>query len=116
MGTFRTSTPVNSSGPQRSCDLAPELWETAARRVAAPDQDLQLAHEHRRTRARPVPGGPGRKTSLGQTLRAEPVPTAVVVENAQHVAPLVAEHEERTVHRLSFQHDAGHRRGSLDAA
>jgi hypothetical protein len=43
---------------RRLRDLAPEVREGAARRVAAPDQNLQLAGEQRRAGACPVADGP----------------------------------------------------------
>ena len=39
-------------------DLAPKFRKGTARRIAAPDQDLQLAGEQRGARARPVAAGP----------------------------------------------------------
>jgi hypothetical protein len=53
-------------------DLAPDLREGAALRVATPEKDLQLASEQGRARARPVAFGPCREAALGQALRAQP--------------------------------------------
>ena len=55
-------------------DLAPELREGAGRGVPAPEQDLQLAGEQRRTGSRPIAGGPRGEAPLRQSLGAEPEP------------------------------------------
>jgi ribosomal protein L37E len=97
-------------------DLAPEIWEDDASRIAAPDQDLQLAGEERRATAGPVPGGPAGEAALRQPLRAEPESGPVEAEHAQHVAAPVPEHEERAVHRISLEHQPSDRRDAVDAS
>jgi hypothetical protein len=96
-------------------DLAPELREDDARRVAAPEKDLQLTGEERRAAAGPVAGGPPGEAALRQPLRAQPESGPVEEENAEHMAASVPEDEERAVHRVLLEHEPGDRRGAVDA-
>jgi hypothetical protein len=105
-------TPAPGDTPLR--DLAPELREDDACRVAAPDQDLELTGEERRA-VGPVAGGPPGETAFRQALRAQPESGAVEEENAEHVTAPVPEDEERAAHRVLLEHEPGDRRGAVDA-
>jgi transposase len=96
-------------------DLAPEIGEAHASRVPAPEQHLELAGEQRRAPTRPVAGGPPGEAALRQPLRAQPESGAVEAQNAEHVTATVPEDEERAVHRVLLEHEAGDRRGAIDA-
>jgi hypothetical protein len=111
--------PARSVEPEpndaRLRDLAPEIREADASRIATPEQHLQLAGEQRRATARPVAGGPAGEAALRQALRAEPESGPVEAQHAQHVAAPISEDEERAVHRVSFEHQPGDRRDAVDA-
>jgi hypothetical protein len=112
-GELEPETPAPRDAPLG--DLAPEIGEDDARRVAAPDQDLELAGEQSGAAAGPVAGGPPGEAALRQPLRAQPESGAVEEKDAQHVTTPVPEDEERAVHRVLLEHEPGDRRGAVDA-
>lgn len=112
-GEVEPKTPAPGDEPLR--DLAPEIREDDARRVAAPEQDLQLTGEQSRAAAGPVAGGPPAQAALRQPFCAQPESGAVEEQDAQHVTAPVAEDEERAAHRVLLEHQPGDRRGAIDA-
>src|SRR5690606_21121498 len=88
------------AGQSALCDLPPEVGKRAARWVATPDEHLKLARQQRRTRTGAIARRPLAERPLREPPGAEPEPATVVEENAEHVAPAVAEDEERSAHRL----------------